>query len=242
MKKEGQKPTNLGDKLEAETKKPVTKTAGMVILALGFGIVVGAIYRNASLGIVAAGAALALAIFVQFRHGKNEHFLLRFDRQGFMADLELTQKTAVFDGSNIYHFGLDRKLGPLPLGALIAALRSEGYRIVCFFDANIYFALRENGDLPEIKGQFSPRFLQSTFDLNLNEIYVVPKGVQADDFVVECLTHLPVSFAVTNDRYRDFHDRYPLLTENKDWRKGVRLNGENLLLYQHKFKFPLIVR
>lgn len=33
------------------------------------------------------------------------HSLLANDRQGFMRDLRVDAKTAIFDGSNIYHFG-----------------------------------------------------------------------------------------------------------------------------------------
>ncbi|MDQ7070765.1 MAG: hypothetical protein Q9M48_08520 [Rhodobacterales bacterium] len=39
--------------------------------------------------------------------------LLANDRQGFMQDLRLDTKTAIFDGSNIYHFGHDNGLGKL---------------------------------------------------------------------------------------------------------------------------------
>ncbi len=71
----------------------------------------------------------------------KQHFLLSNDRQGFMHDLRLDEKTAVFDGSNIYHLGHDNGLDAQPLGEIVELLRSQGYRIVCFFDANIFHTL-----------------------------------------------------------------------------------------------------
>ncbi|MCF6305314.1 MAG: hypothetical protein L3J33_08085, partial [Rhodobacteraceae bacterium] len=76
---------------------------------------------------------------------------------------------------------------------------------------NIYFTLRDNGAFEQGKGRFSIALLEQIFGLTDNEIYVVPKGRQADDFIVESLSHLPVSFAVTNDRFRDFEARYDFL-------------------------------
>ena len=156
-----------------------------------------------------------------------------------MHRLRLDAKTALFDGSNIYHLGLKQNVGALPLHALADRLREEGYRIVCFFDANIYFTLRDNGDLPDQRGSFHPRMLYETFGLSASETYVVPKGVQADRFIVETLSHLPISFAVTNDRFRDYKAQYSLLQESNDWRKGARLKGGTIQLYQHRFKPPL---
>jgi hypothetical protein len=67
----------------------------------------------------------------------QSHSLLINDHHGFMRDLRLDAKTAIFDGSNIYHFGHDNGLDAQPLGMIAHQLRTEGYRIVCFFDANI---------------------------------------------------------------------------------------------------------
>ena len=60
------------------------------------------------------------------------HPLLAYDHQGFMRDLALDQKTVIFDGSNIYHFGHANGVDAQPLGMVAEQLRTEGYRVVCF--------------------------------------------------------------------------------------------------------------
>lgn len=232
----------LCEKLDSQTHKPLSKLMAIFAVSIGVGFLSGAMLTDPKLGFIAAGVCFAVLMLLIVNQGKKDHFLIRFDHQGIMANLKLSQKTAIFDGSNIYHFGLDKKLGPLPLGALVSALRSEGYRIVCFFDANIYFTLRKNREFRKRYKHFSVRILQNIFELKPNEIYVVPTGVKADEFIVESLSHLPISFAVTNDQFREYAESYELLANNNKWRKGVRLQKGELLLYQHKFKYPLVVK
>lgn len=192
------------------------------------------------------GATLLGAIFLLFLLskaksfvGSKRHSLLSEDQQGFMGSLILTEKTALFDGNNVYHFGLENGIGAQALRKLVGGLRQDGYRIVCFFDANIYFRLRDNGALQNPSQAFSIVLLTEVFGLQPNEVYVVPKGFQADLFIVETLSHLPVSFVVTNDRFRDFERDNPFLAEDKMWRKGFSIKQGQLQLHQYKFKHPL---
>ena len=164
--------------------------------------------------------------------GNRHHFLLANDRQGFMQGLRLDEKTAVFDGSNIYHLGHDSKLYAQPLGEIVDLLRSQGYRIVCFFDANIFHTLSEHGAF-QSGTRHSLAMLEDIFGLEEDEIYVVPSGVQADRYILECLKHLPISFAVTNDRYRDYASQYPIVMNDKFWRKGVVVSGNEVRLLHH---------
>ena len=75
--------------------------------------------------------------------------------------------------------------------------------------------------------------LYETFKLRPNEIYVVPSGVQADKYVLESLKHLPISFAVTNDQFRDYAKEYPTVMKDKRWRKGVVISKNKIKLLQH---------
>jgi hypothetical protein len=172
---------------------------------------------------------------------KKQHALLRNDRQGFMADLRLDAKTAIFDGSNIYHFGHHEELDARPLGLLAAQLRNEGYRIVCFFDANIYYTLSEHGAFPD-NHPHTLDLLQVIFGLAPDEIYVVPSGVQADKYLLECLKHMPISFAVTNDQFRDYAKQYPAVMKGNQWRKGVMVSKNEIKLLQHKLARPIRLR
>ncbi len=167
-----------------------------------------------------------------------KHFLLAGDQHGFMGKLDLNAKTVLFDGSNLYHFGLDNGLGAQPVRLLAKQLRSEGYRIVCFFDANIFYRLIENGAYPagqihELNG------LLAVFGISAGETYVVPSGVQADKYILSSLKHLPKSFAVSNDQFRDYAKTYGEQMKGSLWRKGVSVKGNEIMLKQHKFKTPL---
>ncbi len=178
---------------------------------------------------------------VQNQHPKTpQHPLLAHDQQGFMKDLELRQKTVIFDGSNLYHFGLAENMGPRVLGLIARQLRAEGYRVVCFFDANIHFTLIENGGAPTGK-RHSIETLQRSFDIGPDEIYVVPSGVQADKFILDSLKHLPISFAVTNDRFRDYGKSYAAVMKGDQWRKGVVVVKNEIRIQKHRFKSPVYV-
>ncbi|MCF6305313.1 MAG: hypothetical protein L3J33_08080 [Rhodobacteraceae bacterium] len=69
----------------------------------------------------------------------SPNILFRYDHQHFMKNLNLPEKTAIIDGSNIYHFGLEAGFGVSVLSNIVLALRGEGYRIVCFFDEYLLY-------------------------------------------------------------------------------------------------------
>jgi len=202
--------------------------------------------RNIMLVLLAA--LIALWLFVYRRHrataARNKttapkmHSLLANDRQGFMRDLRLDAKTAIIDGSNIYHFGHGNGLDAQPLGEIANHLRDEGYRIVCFFDANIYYTLGKHGAFPNGR-QHSLALLEDIFGLWDDEIYVVPSGVQADIYVLNSLKYLPISFAVTNDQFRDSAKKYPTVMKGNQWRKGVVISKNEIKLQQHRFQNPI---
>ena len=232
-------PVTLGDKLVNRHDVSLAK----YVLALLVSAIIGFLFWSASQNPVWGIAVMAFCTLVFviaiLTNGTTEHFLTHADQQGFMDTLILADKTAIFDGSNIYHFGLHHGVGKKPLEFLIQQLRTDGYRIICFFDANIYFTLLENGEFRKGRERFSVEILISLFRLKSNEVYVVPSKIQADRFIVETLSHLPKSFAVTNDRYKDYEAEYDFMSKDKGWRKGVRFKNGTLLLYQYSFKQPL---
>lgn len=173
-------------------------------------------------------------------HFEKTHSLLANDHQGFMRDLRLDAKTVIFDGSNIYHFGHDNGLDARPLGEIAHHLRDEGYRVVCFFDANIYYTLSKHGAFPA-EQHHSLALLEDIFGLRKDEIYVVPSGVQADIYVLNSLKHLPISFAVTNDQFRDYAKKYPTVMKGNQWRKGVVISKNEIKLLQHRFETPILL-
>ncbi len=80
--------------------------------------------------------------------------------------------------------------------------------------------------------------LEDIFGLKEDEIYVVPSGVQADKYILECLKCLPISFAVTNDKFRDYAHQYPTVMKDNLWRKGVVISGGEIKLLQHRLQEP----
>lgn len=197
--------------------------------------------NNILYGFAAAGLAtvILLAITKAVANRPNPHFLFLHDQAQFMGKLRLSEKTVLFDGNNIYHFGLEHGVGAVALKTLVHELRNEGYRIVCFFDANIFYTLLENQAFINNGQRFSFSILEGVFGLKRFEIYVVPSGQQADLFIIETLSHLPISFAVTNDWFKDYQPAYDFLSKDHSWRKGVSIKNGELRLYQHKFKKPL---
>ncbi len=202
--------------------------------------------RNTMLALLAALIVLWLFVY-RWRGapkpGQKEippkrYSLLADDHQGFMRDLRLDAKTAIFDGSNIYHFGHDNGLDAQPLGAIAHQLRTEGYRIVCFFDANIFHTLTKHGAFPSDQ-RHSLALLEDIFGLRADEIYVVPSGAQADKYILDSLKHLPISFAVSNDQFRDYAKRYPTVMKGNQWRKGVIISKNEIKLLQHRFMNPI---
>lgn len=198
---------------------------------------------------ILTGVLMGLAVFwlllnrttttARARHLRGlQHALLADDHQGFMAGLALDRKTVIVDGSNIYHFGHDNGFGVRPLRLLASQLRDEGYRVVCFFDANIHYTLRKHKAVPR-RVKHSIIELSELFGLRHDEIFVVRSGVQADTYILECLTYLPVSFALTNDRYRDYENRFPSVMRSTHWRKGVITVGNELKLRDYSFKSPV---
>lgn len=166
------------------------------------------------------------------------HPLLKGDRQGFMRMLRLDTKTVIIDGSNIYHFGQNHGFGAQPLAGVVRQLRAEGYRVVCFFDANIFYRLEEFGAIKS--GQrHQPVVLETVFGLRHDEIYVVPSGTDADEYILMSLKHLPVSFALTNDLYRDYAKRFAGVMKGNFWRKGLVLSKDEIRILQHRLQSPI---
>jgi len=229
----------LGDSIKGQKGGQVIRLLQYIFIPAIAGLLVWLGFANLLYGIGTAVFCLFSLIAINVKKGLNWHFLIYADQQGFMKNLKLSDKTVIFDGSNIYHFGLDHQVGGRALQLLVYKLRAEGFRLVCFFDANIYFTLKKNGMLKNKKGRFSIEILHRVFGLKQDEIYVVPSGIQADRFIVESLSQLPKSFAVTNDRYRGYEAEYDVLSRDKGWRKGVQMKQGKLLLYNYKFKYPL---
>jgi hypothetical protein len=123
------------------------------------------------------------------------------------------RQAVLVDGSNVIYW-LDNTPQLAPLLQVVDDLSRRGLKPGVVFDANVGYKL--NG---KFKGE---RELSRMLSLPRDQILVVPKGMQADPFLLETARGLKARI-VTNDRYRDWADRYPdVATSERLIRGGVR--------------------
>lgn len=137
------------------------------------------------------------------------------------------RQTVLIDGSNVIHW-LDNTPQLTPLLQVVHDLSSRGLKPGVVFDANVGYKLT---------GAFmGERELSRLLSLPRDQILVVPKGTQADPFLLETARDLKARI-VTNDRYRDWTDRYPdvaqpdklirgEMRDGRVWLKGIEKMAE----------------
>jgi Zc3h12a-like Ribonuclease NYN domain len=110
-----------------------------------------------------------------------------------------TRNTILIDGSNVIHWQ-DNTPQLTPLLQVVAEVSLRGLKPGVVFDANVGYKLT---------GAFmGERDLSRLLSLPRDQILVVPKGKQADPFLLETARDLDARI-VTNDRYRDWTESYP---------------------------------
>jgi hypothetical protein len=120
------------------------------------------------------------------------------------------------DGSNVMHWQ-DNSPQLAPLRKVLARLQSLGFAPGVVFDANAGWKLA---------GRFlSARDLARMLSLPADQVLVVPKGTQADWYLLETAGDLDARI-VTNDRFRDWADSYPRVTEAGFLIRGGIENGK----------------
>ncbi|MCU0826213.1 MAG: hypothetical protein MUE52_02125 [Tabrizicola sp.] len=105
----------------------------------------------------------------------------------------------LIDGSNVMHWR-DNQPSLAPLQGVVAQLSILGYAPGVVFDANAgwkLFGRYMRGDE-----------LAQLLSLPRSQVFVVPKGEQADPYLLEVARDHKAKI-VTNDRYRDWAEAYP---------------------------------
>lgn len=132
------------------------------------------------------------------------------------------RQTVLIDGSNVIYW-LDNTPQLAPLLQVVHDVSQRGLKPGVVFDANVGYKLT---------GRFmGERELSRMLSLPKDQILVVPKGQQADPFLLETARDLKAPI-VTNDRYRDWIKHYPdvaqpeqLITgemrDGRVWLKGI---------------------
>jgi hypothetical protein len=105
----------------------------------------------------------------------------------------------LIDGSNVMHWQ-DNTAQLAPLLLVIEDLKARGFEPGVVFDANAGYKL------------FGKYLNENEFSRKLslppNQLLVVPKGAQADPFIIETALKYQAAI-VTNDRFRDWSGKYP---------------------------------
>jgi Zc3h12a-like Ribonuclease NYN domain len=109
------------------------------------------------------------------------------------------ERWVVVDGSNVMHWQ-DNIPSIAPLRDVIRRLTDQGYSPGVVFDANAGYKLA---------GKYvDDAEFAKLLNLPRDQIFVVPKGTQADPFLLASARDLGARI-VTNDRFRDWADRHP---------------------------------
>ncbi len=121
----------------------------------------------------------------------------------------------VVDGSNVMHW---QEGAPSlePVKGVIRALQARGVVPGVIFDANAGYLI-------------GPRYLDDRsfarlLSLPEDRVLVVPKGTPADDYILAAARDLKAR-VVTNDRYRDWADKFPEVREPGFLIKGGLADG-----------------
>lgn len=125
------------------------------------------------------------------------------------------RQVILVDGSNVIYW-LDNSPQFAPLKQVVQDLSRHGFKpgVVC--DANIGYRLT---------GKFmGERELAKLLSLPKDQILVVPKGTQADPYLLETARDIQARI-VTNDRYRDWVDRYPDVAKPENLVRGEMRDG-----------------
>lgn len=128
----------------------------------------------------------------------------------------------VVDGSNVMHWQ-DNTPRLAPLLRVVEDLKARGFSPGVVFDANAGWKLF---------GEYlNERDFGRMLGLPTDQILVVPKGTQADPYILDTARKFKARI-VTNDRYRDWTEAHPEVAEpghlirggmqdGKVWLKGV---------------------
>lgn len=134
-----------------------------------------------------------------------------------------TLPRVVVDGSNVMYWK-DNTPSPEPLCDVIEHLTLLGYAPRFFFDANAGYLL--------LGKYLGDREFERRLGLPRHSVIVVPKGTIADEVILRAARRWDCQI-VTNDRYRDWAEKYPDVTKPGYLRRGRYRSGTLDLKLDH---------
>ena len=121
----------------------------------------------------------------------------------------------VVDGSNVLHWGTDPSVKVL--SQVLRSLERAGHVPIVFFDASVGYVLDDH--------YYDEARLADLIGISASHVCVVDKGVVADEAILSFATDYGLR-VVTNDRFRDWRDRFPHAARKNallsgSWREGT---------------------
>lgn len=129
-------------------------------------------------------------------------------------DEAVPKNAIVVDGSNVMHWGGDPS--SKAIAQVVYALENKGFAPIVIFDASVGYRLSDR--------YMTERALAPMINMAANRIYVVHKGVVADEVILDFATEHNLRI-VTNDRYRDWSVQFPLVKKKGRLVKGTFAEG-----------------
>lgn len=152
------------------------------------GLVIAVAFPAFSDLMLLAGPCLVASLWLLWRAGKKK------DHASAPA-----KHHVIIDGSNVMHWQ-DGKPSLDPVIGVVGLLTEQGLTPGVIFDANAGYKThdryQDDGDMARCLG------------LPEDRVLVVPKGVQADPYILKAARDLGAR-VVTNDRYRDWQADFP---------------------------------
>jgi Zc3h12a-like Ribonuclease NYN domain len=124
-------------------------------------------------------------------------------REAHREDITAPHRWILVDGSNVMHW-MDNTPRIETVRAVVSELMMRGYSPGVVFDANAGYKIGAT-----YKGE---RELGRLVGLPQDRVFVVPKGKQADPYLLDAARDLGAT-VVTNDRFRDWAEAHPEVLE-----------------------------
>ncbi len=118
------------------------------------------------------------------------------------------------DGSNVMHWGGDPSIKVLR--GVLRGIEKRGFSPVVVFDASVGYRLSDR----YLHGPAMAKLI----DLPKAHVYVVQKGVVADEVILDLATIHELN-VVSNDRYRDWSVQFPLVKKKGRMMRGAWKGG-----------------
>lgn len=121
----------------------------------------------------------------------------------------------VVDGSNVLYWQ-DETPSLRTVRAVVDELVASGLQPVIWFDANVGYLVQNR--------YLGPRPLARALGLSPRLVQVAPRGTPADPLLIEDAGLLKARI-VTNDRFRDWAESYPMIADPNRFVRGQVKNG-----------------